>query len=615
MPFDALTMAAIADELRATADGGRIQGVFLPAPLAIGLEIYARHATRYLFASAHPQHARVHLTPDKLARGTDDVTPLLLLLRKYVRGGRLLAVEQPPLERTLSLIITKALPVGKRDGERENEDIAPPTAEERSDQAVEISTVKLIIEVMGRYSNIILVNEGGLVLEAAKHIGADINRYRVTLPHHPYVTPPPQQKEDPRGMGAATLQRLLVEDGADQAWQALVRRLRGVSPLAAREAVFRATGNALAGASVVPPAALEHTLGQLLEGLHTHHWSPSVAYEGARVLDFAPYPMLQFGARSRAATGMSAAVHEYFAQETAAADYSGLKHTLRARLGQQRERLRRREDSLQKQMAGEGAADDLRRKGELLLAYQRQVPPRQRSVALDLGPDQPPIQVELDPDLSAVENAQAYFKRYAKARDSLKAIPPLLDEVGLQLAYLEQIALDIDSAADGADLADVRLELDQLERPAPDRQDKRPPRAGRASRALAYTAADGLEILVGRNARQNDDVTFRLAAPDDLWLHARGVPGSHVIVRARGRPAPQATIEEAAAIAAYHSASRAASSVAVDYTLRKYVRKAAGGGPGLATYTHEKTLHARPGLPADHPARTTNKDNEEKKSA
>lgn len=611
MPFDALTMAAVADELREKALGGRIQGVFLPAPLSIGLEIYAHHDTHYIFASAHPQHARVHLTQSKLSRGTEDVTPLLLLLRKYVRDGRLVAVEQPALERTLSLIITKADVFDKgqsdhRAGNSLESTVTPgsPGLPEqdglRGDSGEELTRVTLVFEVMGRYSNIILVDDAGVVIEAVKHVSAEINRYRVTLPRHPYVLPPPQSKADPRALSPLALAPVLAAAGDQPAWQTLVRAYLGVSPLLAREAVFRATASTNATAANVSAQALAASLSALLSAQYTQQWSPSLARADSAILDFAPYPLTQFGAQSYPVESMCAAIHAYYEQETVASDYAGLKTEMQKALDVQRGRVVRRKESLETQQEVGTKAEDLRIKGEMLLASATQITRGQKEAFVDMLPGEPPLHIALNPLLTPVENAQDYFKRYAQARDAARSVPALLQDVALDLAYLDQLQLDLDLARIGAEVREVQRALaymgkEAVEPTVQERNSKQRPRKEKAKLPpLTYRSDDGMEIVVGRNARQNDYVTFELASSLDLWLHARGVAGSHVIVRSGPRTVLPSTLEKAAALAAAHSAARASNSVAVDYVQRRNVHRARGGNPGLVTCLNEKTISVRP---------------------
>ena len=469
------------------------------------------------------------------------------------------------------------------------------THNEEADNAA-ITTVTLIIEVMGRYSNIVLVDGNGVVMEAVKHISAEINRYRVTLPRHPYVLPPSQDKADPRAVSAMSLAHLLTRGGDRPTWQMLVQAYRGISPLLAREMVFRVTGTTDAPCAQTAAEPLADTMAALLALPHTHQWSPSFARENDAILDFAPYHLMQFGERTVPAPTISSAIQAYYEQETVASDYAGLKREVQKALNAQRDRVMRRKQSLQQQQAIGEEAESLRTKGELLLAYATQINPRQKEVHLAVSPDQPPLRITLDPQLSVIENAQAYFKRYAQARDAARLIPLLLAQAEADLAYLDQLELDLALAKTADEMREVRRALAELgvEGTEVTAKQRRPGKAGKLSPPLTFTSADGMEIVVGRNAHQNDHVTFELAAPSDLWLHARGVAGSHVIVRSSGRPVSRQTIEQAAALAAAYSAARNSTSIAVDYTERRNVRRMKGGGPGLVTYSGEKTIHVRP---------------------
>lgn len=601
MPLDAITIAAVADEIRQTCLGGRIQAVFLPAPLSVGLEIYTHRGTHYLFASAHPQHARVHLAEGKLSRGSEDVTPLLLLLRRYVRDGRLAGVEQPALERTLTLIITKADVFDKGRDDKAQEHAIGGQGEPSVGPLV-LTTTRIVIEIMGRYSNIVLVDEAGAVMEAVKHIPSEINRYRVTLPRHPYVLPPPQNKQDPRGVSPQAVAQILAAAREQPLWQTLVSAYAGISPLLAREIVFRAAGSASALGGDVPADALASALSHLLSIPYSRQWSPTIVRDGNSIVNFAPYELTQYAEHAHPIDSISRAIHEYYVQETVAADYAGIKQQVAKSLASQRQRVLKRQESLRTQQAMADQADDLRTRGEMLLAYAAGVTPGQSSLIADMGEGQPTLHITLDPRLTAVENAQKYFKRYVQARDAARSLPALLQRVTLDLAYLDQLELDLALAETASDIRGVTDELGELNGPKPVEEKPSKGRSGQKDKRstdrrpppLSVVAADGTTILIGRNARQNDTLTFELASPLDTWLHARGVPGSHVIIRSGGRPVSAATLHQAAALAAAYSAARASTTVIVAYTQRRHVRRIKGGGPGLVTVSNEQTIQVRP---------------------
>jgi predicted ribosome quality control (RQC) complex YloA/Tae2 family protein len=562
MYFDALTTAAIAAELRAELLDGRVQQVLLVDRLSVALEIYAYRQRRYLFASAHPQQARVHLVTDKPRRGVEGAPPLLLLLRKYVRGARLVDVHRPPAERILHLGF---------------ESIHGP--------------VTLIIEAIGRYSNLVLVGEDGTVLDALKRVGPDINRYRVILPSHAYAPPPSQDKLLLVDVTEYRLRQLLAEWSPDMPLRkVLVGGVAGVSPLVAREIVFRALGDV--DATVEGVQRITPLLEACLE-LSSEPPQPCLACdEDGEVLAFAPYPLTHLGTW-QPAQSMSVAVAAYFGG--GAGGYQAAKAALFQAIEAGQKRLARRRSKLTGEQAAFGDPESLRQMGEAILAYAHQIQPGQSELVVEWIPGTAPLRVSLDPDLPASENAQSYFRRYRKAQRGASQIPLQLAKVGAEREYLEQLAQDLTMAENRPEIdavKDVLAKAGYLKR-------KRKAPSSPAARPLRFTSPDGFRVWVGKNALQNEELTFRRAAPDDLWLHARGVPGAHVIVQTQGQTIPERTIEWAAGLAAHYSRGRDDTQVAVDVVHRRYVRRLKGGRPGQVVYRGEQTLQVAPRLPLD----------------
>jgi predicted ribosome quality control (RQC) complex YloA/Tae2 family protein len=563
MYFDALTMAAVADELRAHILGGRVQQVLLPNDLSVGMEVYAHGERRYLLASAHPEHARLHLAGEKLRRGVEKTTPLLLLLRKYVRGGRIAAIEQPPFERVLH--------IGMQHPE---------------------GNTTLIVEVMGRYSNIVLVAEEGLILECIKRVGPEMSRYRSILPQHLYIPPPPQSKLDPTDVTELRLRDILSDASPESPiWRALVASIGGVSPLMAREVAYRAMGEAEAAVSQVTRITpLLDAFQEMLMLVWEHRWQPTVVKRDERLVAFAPYPLTQYG-DCEEVESISQAVEAYYGQVVGEDAYAVAKRRVREAILRAREKVRRKQEALQRSRVSQARVEELRRQGEMILAYAHRIEPGQRELTAPVGPDEPPLLIKLDPTISPVENAQRYFKRYKKAKSGAGEIPALLQRAELEMRYLDQLETDLDLAANRPEIQEVEASLAE----AGYVREKRRRRKMARSQPLAVKSQDGLLILVGKNSRQNEEVTFRRAAPRDLWLHVRDAPGAHVIVKTGGREVPEATLRQAAQLAAYYSQARGSAHVDVAYTERRYVRPIKGAGPGLVTYAQEKTIRVAPG--------------------
>jgi len=562
MYFDALTIAAITAELRAELLDGRVQQVLLPDRLSVAMEIYAHGQRRYLFASAHPQTARIHLLSAKPRRGVNGVTPLLLLLRKYVRGARLAELRQPPAERILHLIFEG--PLGR---------------------------VTLVVEAIGRQSNLVLLAEDGAVLDAVKRVGPEMSRSRLVLPSHAYVPPPPQNKLFPADVTEYRLRHMLA------GWppqtplrQALVGGIAGISPLAACEIVFRALEDTDAEVEAVE---LITPLLEACRELTLDLPQPCLVFdEGDQVVAFAPYSLTHMGTW-KPLESISEAVSAYYGQEPGG--YQAAKAPLSQAIQAGRERLARRRQKLAEEQVAAGDPETLKQMGEAILAYAYQIRPGETELAAEWVPGEPPLQVKLDPELSPSQNAETYFRRYRKAQRAATEIPTQAAHVEAEQEHLEQLAQDLDMAENRPEIDAVRSALAQ----AGYLKGKRKRPTSPSARPLRSTSPDGLPVWVGKNALQNEELTFGRSAPDDLWLHVRGMPGAHVVIQATGRPVPEPSIVWAAGLAAYYSRGRDDTQVDVDVVQRRNVQRLKGGRPGQVVYRHERTLRVAPQAPPD----------------
>lgn len=588
MTFDALTMHAVRDELESNLLGGHVEKVIPLAVAEVGLRVRAHRRDFSLLMSADPQTARVHLVNGTLRRLSDQVTPFLLLLRKYVRGGRIVSVEQPVLERVITLGVEKPLEEGST------------------------SRTRLIIEAMGRHSNVILVGEDGKVLDSLKRVPPTLSRQRPILPHLPYSPPPGMEKLSPFSpiLAKQLAQAARQESNSTPLWRFLQEGIAGLGPLAAREVAHRALGGAAATLlDVTSWDGVVEILSSLLLPLRTHEWTPTIVVEGGAVVHFAPYTLAQFPeAQVEDVASISAAIERAHEDRIKLRPAESLRAPLRASLEARLGRARRREDSLRHQLSRGERAEELKSSGQAILASIAVMMPGQTELAWH------GTTIKLDPTLTPSENAQRYFREYAKARDAVHEIPKLLETAKLEREYLEQMLTHVETARDDVELRAISRELSEagVDR-APARageakptshvpvagRGRRPSRPQRPDRGRAggpsgtvkkLTSSEGHQILVGGSAMGNDRVTFDLSAPGDVWLHARGVPGAHVILKLGGRDLSDRALLEAARVAAAHSQARGGLKVPVDYTLQRYVKKIRGGPPGLVTYTQEKTI-------------------------
>lgn len=562
MYFDAVTIGALVSELDARLGGGRIQDSVQIDAESFGFEVYANRERHYLLISADQRYPRVLLAAEKLRRGAQKPSPLGLLLRRYAEGARIDSIRQPPWERLIILSL---------DGPE--------------------GVFELVVEPMERRANLLLVRDDGIVADCVRRIGPEENRVRVSLPGHPYKPPPPQKlKREPSALTLTLIGDMLDGAPREQARQLLTRQVLGFSPQVAKEVVFRATGSATTKAADTSPRALLAAIEDLFGALEREEWEPGLATDEEAVTAYAVYRLTHLPGWEPCAT-VSEALERYYGPLTGEGAYEAAKRPIASVLAEARGRVQKKLESLERSLADESSLEHLRQSGELLLAYQYTLEAGQRELTAQYEVDGPELTIALDPALSAVENAKRYFEKYDKAKRSRKSVPKLIRSARQELDYLDQLATDLSLATNWPEIGEVQAAL-QANGYWRGRPVGRP--GGGKPAPLKVTTDDGWVIWVGRNSRQNDLVTFDKGGATDLWLHARGVPGAHVIIKSAGRDVPLDVLERAAALAAYYSGARTERRVIVDATLRKHVRKIKGGKPGMVTYRNESTVEVAP---------------------
>jgi predicted ribosome quality control (RQC) complex YloA/Tae2 family protein len=568
MGFDALTLTAVRDELAPVVSGARIQKVVFVDELSLAVEFFAPHIGRMsVLLSAHLEHARVQRLSHLPTRGVEHDSPFGLLVRKHLRRARVRSIHQPRLERVFELDC------------------------EQRDPSDRLYRVVLIVEAMGRRSNLVLVDAEGVILDAARRT-PPIRTRRPVLPHLPYAPPPPQNRLWPEDISCQALS--VGANGPLDKW--LAQRVAGLSPLAAREIVYRATGALQTDTNAIDWAHLASTTRSFLAMIDARDWSPTVAFNADdQPADYAPYELRHLAAagnRLERHGTVSAAIEDYFAhlepeprrrRDSLAAERKALVTPIERAASSTARRIAALEHQLS---LGHADREPLRRAGDVILAHLSEIPAMAAEFTVDGE------RVDLDPRLSPVENAQAYFARYRKAREAEERVPHLLDEARHFAEHLADLRTLVEVADQMDDIRALRREVAAATGTRAQSDSKKAPRSSApAYRRIPIT--DQWDVLVGTSAAGNATVTFDVARGDDLWLHARGVSGAHVIVRGKGEPPPE-VVERAAQLAAGHSASREAGAVEVDVTRRRYVKKVAGGPPGLVRYANEHTLRVTP---------------------
>lgn len=564
MYFDAFTIAALVDELMDTLAGGKIQDVLDVDPTGIGMEIYANHRRQYLYLSADKQTPRVHRVGDKLRRGLQTPTQVGLMFRRYIENGRIEHVSQPPYERILQI------------------DVSHPEGD-----------FVIVVEPMERRSNMLLLR-GGIILDCMWRVGPDDNRYRLSLPNHEYKLPPPMtDRRDPAKLTQADLAAIFAAntDPKQKTASLLTSKILGFSPLLAKEVVYRACGEINQRAAEANPAALIEQIQKVVLPLTKRAWQPGIARSDGLIEAFSVYPLTHLPGW-QPVESVSAAITAFYGVAIGPEAYNEIKKPVFAAIEEGRKRYGAKLASLESGLKDEQERDYLQQCGELILTYQYTIQKGQTELRAQYDLEKPELVIKLDPALTPLENAQRYFDKYNRAKRAQAGVPQLIEATKWQLAYLAQLENDLTLAASYPEIDEVIQAL-QTQDLLTGRTTAR--RIGGSARSAPLKLTkDGYVIWVGRNSRQNDLVTFKNASSQDFWLHARDVPGAHVVIRHDGRRIPDSLIEAAASIAAYYSAKRNEAKVAVDVTRCKYVRKIKGAGPGMVTYRHEETVTVTP---------------------
>jgi predicted ribosome quality control (RQC) complex YloA/Tae2 family protein len=549
--FDSVVLAAVIAEC-ATLIGGRVQRVVQTGAADLAIVLRAAGRQRVLVVSAHTQWARCHLAGEV---SPTTATPFANMVRGRLERGVLRAISAPVFERIVTLEFD--------------------TLE---------GSAQLIAELAGRHANIMMC-EDGVIVGAHRQVPS-----RGILPGRPY-TLPAQTRPTP---ATITADQLAAAD-AGQTWRAILIAVAGIGPPLAHEVCVRAGYDPQAPPAAGGADALVAGLREIAVAVAERRFAPALYYSaGGDPVAYAPFPLEIYRGLREAPTSMSAAVEAVTARAAGRAGLDHLRQGLASTVTQAIGRTRRALAAVAQDLTAAGEADRYRQHGELLLAYLTQVTPGADSVEVP-GFGGEPVRIALDPVRTGVENAQAYFRRYARAQAALKRLPTRRADLEAEVAYLDGAATAINQAETEDDLAEIEQDLIAARLRRPRRATTRPP-AVAAHRV--FRAADGSQIIVGRSARENDYVTFEVARADDLWLHARGVPGAHVILKTAGPQASNDVIEAAARVAAYYSAARASGKVPVDVTRRRFVRRIRGGRPGQVHYTNERTRVVVPELPA-----------------
>ena len=575
MALDGAFLRCLTTELTTALTDARVDKIHQPSREELIFFMRGRGGTSKLYLSARVQSPRVHIT--RLVPDNPATPPMFcMLMRKHLSGARLTAVRQDGLERVLYLDF-----------------------QSRNELGDEV-TLTVACELMGRNSNLILIGADGKVLDAVRRVDFETSPTRPILPGVAYEPPPRMaDKLDLWLAGAEALTAAVRSIRETPLCEALLAASRGLSPLLCREAAFVAAGDEQALTSDLPEEAWTRLTGYLsrLRGmLETHDFKPYLLYKkDGTPFEFCFLPITQYGldATGRPVETLSELLDDYYAEKDEKERLYQRARDLWKLLQTAQDRLTRKLEKQRQELAKSGKREEKRLYGDLLNANLHAVPrgADHADVINYYEPDCPTVRVPLNPAITAAQNAQRYYKEYRKAQTAERVL-------GEQIAAGEEERLYLDTVSDALSRAGSLREIAELREELAAGGYLRLPRSKQKSPAalppMAFRSSDGFDILVGRNNRQNDQLTLKTARGGDIWLHTKNIPGSHVIVVTGGKAPTDTALSEAAMLAAVHSKASGGAQVPVDFTEVRHVRKPAGAKPGRVIYDHQQTLYVTP---------------------
>ncbi len=566
MALDGIVLSNITAELSEKLVGGRISKIAQPEADELLLTIKSQSGQYRLLLSASASLPLIYLT------NTNKPSPMTapnfcMLLRKHIANGRILRIWQPSLERILHFEI------------------------EHYNEMGDLCRKDLIIELMGKHSNLIFCDDSGMIIDSIKHVGAMTSSVREVLPGRPYFIAVTQEKMDPLDTSQEEFCSTVFSRPMPLA-KAIYTTYTGISPVIAEELCHRTGAESAQSANTIDELTqlhLFHTFELLMEDVKEKHYSPSIIYENSdekAPVEFSSLPLSLYedypGQYTvRRFDSPSEMLEQYYAMKNTVTRIRQKSSDLRRITTTALDRCRKKYNLQVKQLGDTDKRDKYRIYGELIHAYGYDVPPKAKSFeALNYYTNEM-ITVPLDPTLSAQENAQKYFDKYNKLKRTYEALSELVQGTKAEIEHLESICTFMDMALSEEDLVQVKEELTDA---GYIRRRYSGKKVKITSRPYHYVSSDGYDIYVGKNNYQNDELTFRFASGGDWWFHAKGAPGSHVIVKANGTMPPDSTFEDAARLAAWYSQNRGAQKVEIDYVEKKHVKKPNGAKPGFVVY-------------------------------
>ncbi len=568
MPLDAIVMTALAAELRGTLIGGKVDKIYQPTRDEVLLHMRTGQGNVKLLLSANPAHPRAQLTA--IPRENPETPPMFcMLMRKYFVGGRILEITQPPMERLLEFRFETLNDLGDRVERR------------------------LVLECIGRKSNLIMLDDSGRITDCLRRVDADLSAQRPLMPGLFYQPPTPTGKLDITAMPPEELRELVLTqapegEGQDK-W--LLDTFSGISPLVARELEFQSGGSR---------TALADRLEQLTKSVKANDFTPVALKRDGKEMDFSFMPVLQYGPSVELCRwdSFSALLDDYYAAREAQERVKQRGQDFIRSVTQARNRTAKKIANQEEDLRHAANREQMRQFGDIITTnfYQMQKGQTVLRAQNYYDPQCAEVEIPLDPLLTPQQNAAKYYKDYKKAQKAEEMLTIQLEKNRRELDYLDSVLQTIGLSEGDRDLQEIRQEL--MDNGYLKQHKRKMTAKGKQkiihSKPMEFRSSAGLTILVGKNNSQNDRLTMKDADKRDIWLHTHKIHGSHVILKTGGAEPDDQSLTEAAILAAWFSQGKESGQVPVDYTPVKFIKKPAGAKPGFVIYNTYNTMYVTP---------------------
>ncbi len=578
MAFDGITVAAVAAEIRKEALNGRIYKIAQPESDEILITIKTTDGgTKRLLLSASPSLPFACFTEEN-KKSPMTAPNFCMLLRKHMQNGRITSVTQPGLERVIRI------------------------GTEHLDEMGDMKEKFLIIELMGKYSNIIFVDGSDTIIDSIKHISELVSSVRVVLPGHPYFIPFTEDKKDPLTELTESDFMSTIKGTAAPVCRALYNNYTGISPAEANDLCYKAGIDGDSSTSSLSDGDIRKLylcFSSLMGEIESGSFSPEIIYDSRNnPVEFAAVHLSQYEDFNAVGyNSISTVLERFYAEKSVSVRMKQRSADLRKTVSTLIERDSKKYDIQLKQLNDTKKKDKFRIYGELLNTYGYSAAPGEKSLTCLNYYDDTEITIPLDPEKTALENAKKYFDRYQKLKRTDEAVTVQLKETKADLDHLLSVQASLDMVENEEDINEIRRELIETGY-IRGRGENKGRKRTEAGKPLHFISSDGYDLYVGKNNLQNDYLTFKMAGGNDWWFHSKKFPGSHVIMKCGQDPEniPDRAFNEAGALAAYFSKGRDQSKVEIDYVLRKEVKKPAGAKPGFVVYYTNYSMAIAPGI-------------------